>query len=88
MLLSDTVKAMEAMVAERGTEVTEWNDGRRLDDLSKRVDDLGARMDLGFAQVHQDIQELNGRFDALQRTRVQMMTVMLAALIGFIATQI
>jgi hypothetical protein len=78
---------MEAAVAEKEAGMTEWNDGR-LDDLSKRVDELGTRMDLGFAQVHEDIRELHGRFDALQRTLVQMTTVMIAALIGFIATQI
>lgn len=78
---------MEAMVAERGTEMTEWNDGR-LDDLSDRVDNGFARMDKQFELVHQDIRELGGRFDALQRTLMQAMAVMLAVLIGFIATQI
>jgi hypothetical protein len=78
---------MEAAVAEKEAGMTEWNDGR-LDDLSKRVDDLATRVDLGFARVHEDIRELNGRFDALQRTLVQMTMVMIAALIGFIATQI
>lgn len=87
MFLSANVEAMEAMVAERGTEMTEWSDGR-LDDLSARVDHGFARMDKQFELVHRDIRELHGRFDALHRTLVQMTTVMLAALIGFIATQI
>lgn len=75
---------MEAAVAEKEAGMSEWNDGR-LDDLSKRVDDLANRVDVGFAQVHEDIRALHGRFDALQRTLV---SGMLAALIGFIATQI
>jgi hypothetical protein len=78
---------MEAAVAEKEVGMTEWNDGR-LDDLSGRVDNGFARMDKQFERVHQDIRELNGRFDALQRTLVQMTMVMIAALIGFIATQI
>jgi len=64
--------------------MTEWNDGR-LDDLSARVDSGFTRMDRQFEQVHEDIRALHGRFDALQRTLV---AGMLAALIGFISTQI
>jgi len=64
--------------------MTEWNDGR-LDDLSNRVGSGFARMDKQFEMVHEDIRALHGRFDALQRTLV---SGMLAALIGFIATQI
>jgi hypothetical protein len=75
---------MEAAVAKKEAGMTEWNDGR-LDDLSKRVDDGFARMDRQFELVHEDIRALQGRFDALQRTVV---SGMLAALIGFIATQI
>jgi len=78
---------MEAAVAEKEAGMTEWNDGR-LDDLSTRVDTGFTRMDRQFELVHQDIRDLHGRFDALQRTLVQMTTVMLAALIGLIATQI
>jgi hypothetical protein len=74
--------------------VAEWNEGR-LDDLGKRVDDLGTRMDRSFArvdqrfeQVHEDIHELHVRFAGLQRTIIQMGGVVIAALIGLIATQV
>jgi hypothetical protein len=50
---------MEAMLAERGPEVSEWNDGR-LNELGKKVDDQGKRMDKGFAR-------LDGRIDQLDQ---------------------
>jgi hypothetical protein len=62
MLLSDKVEAMEAMVAERGTKVTEWNDGR-LDDLSDRVDRIETKMDAGFAQLGSKVDESFARLD-------------------------
>ena len=74
-------------MAERGPKVTEWNDGR-LDDLSDRVDRIEKKMDAGFAQVHEDMREIHVRFDGLQRTLIQMNALIIAALIGLIATQI
>ena len=74
-------------MAERGTEMTEWNDGR-LDDLSQRVNRIETKMDAGFAQVHEDMREIHDRFDGLQRTLIQMNALIIAALIGLIATQI
>lgn len=72
-------QAMEAAVAEREAEMTEWNDGR-LDELSKRVDD-------GFAEV-------NRRFDTLQQLLIRMawtygigMLGFAGALLGLIATK-
>ncbi len=47
---------MEAAVAEKEAEMTEWNDGR-LDDLSKRVDEGFAEMRGEFRQVRGEIQE-------------------------------
>lgn len=44
MFLSVTVAGMEAAVAEREVEMTEWNDGR-LDDLCKRVDRIESKVD-------------------------------------------
>lgn len=74
--------------------MTEWNDGR-LDDLSKRVDRIETKMDRGFErvdqrfdQVHKDLKDLHGRFEGLQRTIMQTNAVIIAALIGVIATQI
>jgi hypothetical protein len=62
MLLSVTVEAMEAMVAERGTEMTEWNDGR-LDDLSQRVDRIETKMDSGFARMDTKFERLEEKMD-------------------------
>jgi hypothetical protein len=57
-----------------------WAD-ERLDDLSKKVDQ-------GFGRLDADMRALNGRFDSLQRTLLQVGGVMTAALIGLIATQL
>jgi hypothetical protein len=57
-----------------------WTD-ERLDDLSRKVDQ-------GFARLDADMRALNGRFDSLQRTLLQVGGVMTAALIGLIATQV
>ncbi len=71
---------MEAAVAEKEVEMTEWNDGR-LDELSKRVDD-------GFAEMRQGFADINRRFDAMQRTFMQIGGGILVALIGVVATLI
>ncbi|HVD86993.1 MAG TPA: hypothetical protein VNB59_06255 [Solirubrobacterales bacterium] len=55
-----------------------WTDGR-LDDLNRKVDQ-------GFARLDADMRALNGRFDSLQRTLLQVGGVMTAALIGLMAT--
>ena len=52
----------------------------------ERLDDLSKKMDLGFARLDADMRGLNARFDALQRTLLQVGGVMIAALIGVIAT--
>lgn len=54
---------MEAMVAERGTEMTEWNDGR-LDDLSQRVDRIETKMDDGFVRIDQRFNEVDHKMNA------------------------
>jgi chromosome segregation ATPase len=54
---------MEAMVAERGTEMTEWNEGR-LDDLSERVDRIETKMDSGFARADQKMDAGFARLEA------------------------
>jgi hypothetical protein len=68
-----------------------WTDDR-MDDLKHQVDDLGGRMDRGFAEVNRRIDdgfaETNQRFDALQRTMIQFGAVMIAALVGLLATQL
>jgi ABC-type transporter Mla subunit MlaD len=85
---------MEAAVAEREVGMGKERDGRldelstrvgylggRVDEMSNRIDDLSERVDRGFARV-------DARFDALQRTLLQLGGVMIAALLGLIATQI
>jgi hypothetical protein len=65
--------------------------GERLDDLKGQVDDLGRRMDAGFREVREEMsahqRETNARIDSLQRTMIQFGSVMVAALVGLIATQ-
>lgn len=65
-------------------ETMHWSDAR-LDDLNARVTDLGRRMDEGFGRVDADLRALNGRFDALQRTMLQVGGGLIAALMGVIA---
>ena len=50
-------------MAERGTEMTEWNDGR-LDDLSDRVDRIETKMDAGFARLEKRMDDGFARIDA------------------------
>ena len=54
----------------------------------ERLDDLSQKMDKGFARLDADMRALNGRFDSLQRTLLQVNGVIIAALIGLIATQL
>ncbi|MDX6590686.1 MAG: hypothetical protein QOI84_1960 [Solirubrobacterales bacterium] len=61
----------------------------------ERLDDLAQRMDNGFARVDADLRALNARFDALQRTLLQVaaglgagLLTVIAALLGLIATQL
>lgn len=52
----------------------------------ERLDDLSQRMDNGFARVGADLRALSSRFDALQRTMLQVGAAMIVALIGVMAT--
>jgi hypothetical protein len=77
---------MEAAVAEREAEMTEWNDGR-LDEFSKRVDG-------GFAEMRVEFQRVDSRFDALQELLIRMawtygigMLAFAGALLGLIAAK-
>jgi hypothetical protein len=54
----------------------------------ERLDDLSKKMDQGFSRLDAEMRALNGRFDSLQRTLLQVGGVMTAALIGLIATQL
>ncbi len=75
-----------------------WTDVR-LDDFTKhtdhRFDEVDRRFDLvgkGFDSVERRMEggfsEINARFDALQRTLLQLGGGVLVALIGLIATQL
>lgn len=57
-----------------------WTD-ERLDDLNHKVDELGRRVDDGF-------RELRSEVNAMQRTMIQFAAVLVAALVGVIATQL
>jgi len=57
---------MEAAVAEKEAEMTEWNDGR-LDELSKRVDDGFLSVDKRFQQVDERFQQVDKRFNQMDR---------------------
>lgn len=56
-----------------------WTDSR-LDDLNKRVSE-------GFGEVNRRLDRVDERFDAMYRQQAQVGAVIVAALIGLIATQ-
>jgi hypothetical protein len=71
-----------------------WTD-RRLDGLDHKVDQFELRVDERFDHVNERFDQLESRFDrfearfdAYNRATLQMSAVVIAALIGFIATQI
>ena len=79
-----------------------WTD-ERLDDLNGRVSVLSARVDRGFDRLHNDLQahqaetrvefiavrtEMKAGFEGIHRLMIQISVVVVAALIGVIATQL
>jgi hypothetical protein len=50
--------------------------------------DARAPVDEGFRRVDADLRALNGRFDSLQRTMLQIGGGVIVALVGLIATQL
>jgi hypothetical protein len=58
----------------------------------ERLDDMNRRMESGFSRVDADIHslrsEMNDRFNALQRTLLQVGGGVIAALIGLIGVQL
>ena len=82
---------MEAAVVDREAEMTEWNDGsldERFLQIDQRFDQVERKVDEGFARTDAGFRELNSRFDSMQRTLIQASGVIIAALIGLIATQL
>jgi hypothetical protein len=49
---------------------------------------LERRVDQSFERIDERFDLFEGRFDAYQRATLQMTAVVIAALIGFIATQV
>lgn len=68
-----------------------WTDAR-LSDFAAHTDGrfeaLERRVDEGFRRVDADLRALNGRFDSLQRTMLQIGGGVIVALVGLIATQL
>ena len=68
-----------------------WTD-ERMDDLKHQVDELGRSMGEGFRELREEMgahqRETNARFDSLQRTMIHFGGVMIAALVGLLATQL
>jgi type IV secretory pathway VirD2 relaxase len=67
-----------------------WTD-ERLDDLKDQVVEQGRRTDDGFRELRSEMtemrSEMNGRFDANQRTTVQLFGIALGAFVGLISVQ-
>lgn len=68
------------------------NVDKRFDDfrqsVDKRFDETNLRMDAGFARVDAELREVNTRFDALQRTMIQVAAAFGAALLTMVATMV
>jgi 3-dehydroquinate dehydratase len=60
----------------------------RFDMLEQRVDQSFEHIDERFDLMEARFDRFEGRFDAYQRATLQMTAVVIAALIGFIATQV
>ncbi|HEX6782542.1 MAG TPA: hypothetical protein VF125_11000 [Solirubrobacterales bacterium] len=82
---------MEAAVAERGVEMTEWNAGR-LDDLSSRVDGIDRKVDEGFGMVRKELtridQKLDTKFDGFYRLLLQVAVVLIVGILGLLGVLI
>lgn len=68
-----------------------WTD-ERLDDLKKGVDDgftkVDARFDRLEARMDAQFGQMNERFDRMQQTLIGSAVVLVAALLGILATQL
>lgn len=53
-----------------------------------RLDDLVRRMDDGFTRVDAELRAVNARFDARQRTIIQVGGGITVAILGLVATQL
>jgi hypothetical protein len=64
-----------------------WTDAR-LDDFAAHTDRRFDAVDKRFDRVDAELRALNGRFDALNRTLLQIGGGVIVALIALIATQL
>jgi hypothetical protein len=64
-----------------------WTD-ERLDDLNEKVDRGFALMEKRFDRVDERFERVDEGFEALHRLMLQLGGVVIAALIGLIATQL
>ena len=82
---------MEAAVAEREVEMTEWNDGR-LDELSSRVDRIDRKVDEGFGMVRKELtridQKIDTKFDAFYRLMLQAAVALIVGILGLLGVLI
>jgi hypothetical protein len=82
---------MEAAVADREAEMTEWNDGR-LDDLGKRVDGIDRKVDEGFLRVSKELtridQKIDTKFDAFYRLLLQVAVALIVGILGLLGVLI
>jgi uncharacterized membrane protein affecting hemolysin expression len=75
-------------------ELTRWSDDR-LDELNERVKGMDEKIDAGFARLDTRIDGTNERIDKMNHTMLQGMvalisiiTVLLATLVGIVATHV
>jgi hypothetical protein len=82
---------MEAAVAEREAEMTEWNDGR-LDELKARVEGIDSKVDEGFEMVRNELtridQKFDVKFDAFYRLLLQAAVATIVGILGLLGVLI
>lgn len=61
---------------------------RRFEEVDRRFDKVDERMEAGFARMDAKFDAINAKFDALMRALFQVGFILVAALIGLIATQL
>jgi flagellar capping protein FliD len=69
----------------------DWTDDRlqeRFGSIDRRFDDVNRRFDHVDSDIHWLRDEMNTRFDTLQRTMLQASVGVIVGLLGLIATQL
>jgi hypothetical protein len=90
-ILSASVSDMEAAVAEKEAEMTEWNDDR-LDEFRERVDGIDRKLDEGFAMVRKELtridQKIENKFDGFYRLMLQAAVGLIVGILGLLGVLI